>query len=73
MVLKTKPHTSATAKELEGYLDKTTGLTVGKWVDDLIVRGQKTEQDKFWDIMQKRFDIKSRGAAGDGLAWLRGG
>ena len=25
MVLKTKPHTTATAKELEGYLDKTTG------------------------------------------------
>ena len=45
------------SNEMSLYYNPKTGLTVGKWVDDLIVRGQRSEQDKFWDILNKRFDI----------------
>ena len=47
--------------EMSLYYNPKTGLTVGKWVDDLIVRGQRSEQDKFWNILNKRFDIKTFG------------
>jgi len=47
--------------ELSLYHHPELGVTVAKWVDDLITRGPKENTEKFWVGIEKRFNLKSRG------------
>ena len=43
------------------YQSKSTKLIIAKWVDDIVVRGNTAESEKFWTEMEKAWDLKGWG------------